>query len=70
MHGNLLLAATDHQWQAAHRQSITFRSLQVRAMHKQRINTRNSAHDFSVKISHAYVATLIVAVLTVGICDT
>ena len=38
MHGNLLLAATDHQRQAAHRQSIMLRSLQVRAMHKQHLS--------------------------------
>ena len=33
------------------------------------MNTNNSAHDFSVKLSHAYVGTLTVAVLAVGICD-
>ena len=57
-HGNLFLAATDHQWQAAHRQ-YKFRSrqwlksLQVLAMHERHlaINTRNPAHDFSVKLS-------------------
>ena len=49
MHGNLLLAATDHQRQAAHRMSIMLS--QVRAMHKRHINTRNSAHDLSVKLS-------------------
>ena len=31
------------------------------------INVRISAHDFSV---HAFVATLTVAVLAVGLCDT
>ena len=53
---NLLLAATDHQWQTAHRHYkfrwqrwLTQRSLQVRDMIL--INTRNSAHDFSVKLS-------------------
>ena len=35
---------------------IMFRLLQVRAMHKQHIYTRNSAHDFSIKLGHAYVS--------------
>ena len=34
----------------ASRLSIMFRSLQVRAMHKRHIYTRNSAHDLSVKL--------------------
>ena len=40
------------------------KSLQVRAMHKL-INIRNSARDLSVK--YAYVASLTVAVLAVGL---
>ena len=48
------LFATDHQWQVAHRQYKFWsrrwlRSLKVRAM--QRINVKNSDHDFSVKLS-------------------
>ena len=53
-HGNLLLAATDYQWQTAHRQYkfqsqrwLTRRLLHVRAT----ILARNSAHDFCLKLS-------------------
>ena len=44
--------------------SIMFRSLQVRAMHKGHIYTRNPS------LVHAYVATLMAAFLAVGICDS
>ena len=40
------------------------RSLQVRATNKQHLNV---AHEFSVNLVHAYVATLTVAVLAVDI---
>ena len=50
---NLLHVATDYQQQATHRQ-YNFRSrlgrFKVRAMHKQHMYTRNSAHDLSVKL--------------------
>ena len=34
------------------------------------INVRNSAYDFSVKLSSWYVGILTVAVLAVGFCNT
>ena len=61
VHTDNFLLATDHRWQVAHRQykfrsQQWLRSLQVRAMHEL-INGRNSAHDFTVKLT---VMTLII----------
>ena len=63
-----VLRATDHERQAVHRQ-YKFRSWSGRFRGKGHaqtalINARNSAHDFSVKLSPCiYVSTLTVAVL-------